>query len=85
MRDVPLDERVVHFLAFIINCCGAEILTLPGIFLARTSSLTDLNKSFSRPVQALSFMNIATAVLDARPRFPVPGVSLTLNLKWKKS
>lgn len=68
-----------HFLIFI--SCGAEILTLPGMFLARTSSLTAFNKSFSRLVQALSLRNIWTAVFDAFPRFPDPGVSFTLNLK----
>lgn len=69
-----------HFFTLLKRSCGAEILTLPGIFRASTSSLTDFKRSFSRPVHALSFINMATAVLDAFPRFPVPGVNFTLNL-----
>lgn len=69
----------IYFLTFI--SCGAEILTLPGMFLASTSSLTAFSKSFSRLVQALSFRKIWTAVFEALPRFPDPGVNFTLNLK----
>jgi len=39
-----------------------------------------LSKSFSLLLQALSFENMLMANLAALPRFPVPGVSFTLNL-----
>jgi hypothetical protein len=70
----------IHFLTLLKRSWGAEILTLPGMFLARTSSFTDFSKSFSLMEHVLSLRNIATAVLAALPRFPVPGVNLTLNL-----
>ena len=58
-------------------------MTFPGIFLASVSSFTAFSKSFSRNEHFLSCKNICKAVLDALPRFPLPGVNLTLNLECR--
>lgn len=79
---LALCKSVYFFLTF--SNCGAEILTFPGIFLARTSSFTDFMRSFSRLVHDLSLRKIATPVLAALPRLLVPGISFTLNLKIKE-
>ncbi len=59
--------------------CGAESLTFPGRFLAKSCSFMLLRRSFSRAVVALSVMNMFIAVFTAFPRLLVPGVAFTLN------
>ena len=71
--------NIQFFLLFLFKF-GADNLTFPGTFLVKSPSLTAFIRVFSYAAVSFIELNICSAVFTTFPRFPVPGISLTLNL-----
>lgn len=79
-----MTNSIIYYLLRILLRDGADNLTPFGIFLAISCKFTLFIKFFSLVVAALSFKNRFKQVLEALPRFVLPGVNFNLYLIKKQ-